>query len=39
MNKTVAWDLDGNRDVTNCIDLDPCTLFESAIVKDPLEKS
>lgn len=39
MNETVAWDLDGNRDVTNCIDLDPCTLFESAIVKDPLEKS
>ena len=39
MNETVAWDLGGNRDVTKCIDLDPHILFESAVVKDPLEKS
>ncbi len=38
INYTVAWDLKGNRDPGECIDLDPLVLFkESPIVKDPLE--
>lgn len=28
MNGTLAWDLSGNRDETNCIDIDPFTLYE-----------
>ena len=36
MNHAVAWDLEGNRDATKCIDIDPCTMYESSIiVKDP----
>lgn len=37
LNHSVAWDMAGNRDVTACIDLDPCVIFETApIVADPL---
>lgn len=37
MNGTVAWDLSGVRDPTNCIDLDPITIYdESPRVVDPL---
>ena len=39
MNGTVAWDVEGNRDVTKCIDLDPFVLYEAPVVKDPLEKT
>ena len=39
MNGSVAWDLEGNRDATKCIDIDPFVLYESPVVKDPLEKS
>lgn len=28
MNGTLAWDLFGNRDESNCIDIDPFTLYE-----------
>lgn len=28
LNNTLAWDLTGNRDVSNCIDIDPFTLYE-----------
>lgn len=28
MNGTLAWDLSGNRDEANCIDIDPFTLYE-----------
>lgn len=28
LNNTLAWDLTGNRDVSNCIDIDPFTLHE-----------
>ena len=28
MNDTLAWDIQGNRDVTQCIDIDPFTLYE-----------
>ena len=27
MNDTLAWDLSGNNDVTNCIDIDPDYLY------------
>ncbi len=37
INGTAAWDLEGNRDEYNCIDLDPFELFNSPKVKDPLE--
>jgi hypothetical protein len=37
MNGTVAWDLSGKRDPSDCIDLDPFTIYESADVTDPLE--
>ena len=26
-NRTLAWDIDGNNDPTNCIDIDPETLY------------
>lgn len=28
LNDTLAWDLNGNRDVTQCIDIDPFVLYE-----------
>ena len=34
IGKTVAWDLEGNRDEYNCIDIDPFLVFESPIVSD-----
>lgn len=37
MNDTVAWDISGTRDDTQCIDLDPCQLYEYPIVSDPLK--
>ncbi len=27
LNDTLAWDLSGTRDETNCIDIDPETLY------------
>jgi len=37
INHAVAWDLEGDRDATKCIDIDPCSMYESSkIVKDPL---
>ena len=39
MNGSVAWDLEGNRDATKCIDIDPFVLYEAPVVKDPLEES
>lgn len=37
MNGTLAWDVTGTRDATQCIDLDPCNLYtNSVVVKDPL---
>ena len=38
INETVAWDLVGNRDEYQCIDLDPMELYQSPIVDDPLEE-
>ena len=28
LNDTLAWDITGNRDVSNCIDIDPFVLYE-----------
>lgn len=28
MNNTLAWDVAGNRNTTQCIDIDPFTLYE-----------
>ena len=40
INDTVAWDVDGNRDPSTCVDLDPCELYESCpIVEDPLKEA
>lgn len=39
LNNTLAWDIKGNYDPRNCIDLDPDVLYEEGIeVRDPLEK-
>ena len=39
LNDTVAWDLSGNYDPANCIDIDPLTIYEeSELVSDPLEE-
>ncbi len=40
LNDTVAWDMTGGRDVTACVDIDPCEIFAVAeIVGDPLENN
>ena len=40
LNNTLAWDLSGNYDAGNCLDLDPDNLYETCqIVKDPLNAS
>ena len=36
INNTVAWDVGGNRNPRNCIDIDPCVIFEQPAVEDPL---
>lgn len=37
LNNTLAWDLSGNRDEFNCLDIDPYTIYENGIdIKDPL---
>lgn len=35
INDTVAWDLEGKRDPSNCIDLDPFVIFDLPKVKEP----
>ncbi len=29
LNGTLAWDIGGNFDLKQCIDIDPCTIYES----------
>lgn len=38
MNGTAAWDIEGTRDQTKCIDIDPFELFEGTEIADPLEE-
>ena len=35
MKDTLAWDLSGSRDETNCIDIDPDMLYELEAIDDP----
>ena len=37
LNDTVAWDLQGKHDPTDCIDIDPWVIYEAPAVADPLE--
>ena len=40
LNKTLAWDVSGNYNPLECIDLDPNVLYEESIeVDDPLDKT
>lgn len=34
MNDTLAWDLEGNRDETKCLDIDPCMLHDLEAIND-----
>lgn len=34
LNNSVAWDIDGNRDEYNCIDIDPFNVFNCPVVSD-----
>jgi len=36
LNGTVAWDISGDRDPADCIDIDPVTLYEQPAISDPL---
>lgn len=36
MNGTLAWDVEGNRDVEKCIDIDPFTLYECPSVNQQI---
>ena len=39
MNGTVAWDLEGTRNTSACIDLDPCELYDNCPSSiDPLQE-
>ena len=37
MNDTIAWDLSGKFDSTNCIDIDPFEVYAAEKVDDPIE--
>lgn len=39
LNDTVAFDLTGRNDPTDCIDIAPETVYEGEVVDDPLERS
>lgn len=34
MNDTLAWDITGNKDNGNCIDIDPFTLYEMDCISE-----
>lgn len=36
MNNTVAWDLGGNRDSCDCIDIDPFTLYDAPSINSEI---
>ena len=38
LNGTVAWDLSGHYDPSNCIDVDPFEVYSAQTVEDPLEQ-
>ena len=36
LNDTLAWDIQGNRDTTKCIDIDPDTLYDLKHVSEKI---
>lgn len=36
MNNTLAWDLSGKRDPSDCIDIDPVTLYEAPEISESI---
>lgn len=36
LNDTLAWDIEGNRDTTRCIDIDPDTLYQLEHVSESI---
>ena len=36
MNDTLAWDIEGNRDNTACLDIDPDTLYSLPYVQEQI---
>lgn len=36
LNNTLAWDLNGDRDTTKCIDIDPFLLYELPSVEEKI---
>lgn len=39
LNNTVAWDISGNLDPTDCIDIDPFAVYSAPTVQDPLKNT
>lgn len=39
MNDTIAWDVSGCFDPTQCIDIDPFAVYEAPVVTDPLAEA
>jgi len=37
LNDTLAWDIEGKRDVSKCIDIDPDTLYELDAVEEHIK--
>lgn len=38
INDTIAWDLKGTRNESECIDLDPMVIFDYEEINDPLKE-
>lgn len=36
LNNTLAWDIEGNRNKSKCIDIDPLTLYELPSVQEKI---
>lgn len=36
LNDTLAWDIQGNRDSTSCLDIDPDTLYELPYMEEQI---
>ena len=39
MNGTIAWDLSGDRDPKQCVDIDPYTVFEAPVAIEPFSET
>lgn len=36
LNDTLAWDIDGNRNNTTCLDIDPDTLYDLPMAEEDI---